>query len=476
MIYINVFLFLLYIVVTIASIVRVLMDNRQPERTSAWVLLLLFLPVVGFVLYFFFGQNTRKERLISGHSLDLLTKRGMLEFAEQRDLNVPQEHEALVRLFSQQNWALPFKNNTVDIFTNGYDYFCALLRDISRAKHHIHIDTYIFEDDPLGRIVADCLIDKARQGVKVRLIYDDVGCWHVKNRFFERMRQGGVEVYAFMPVRFPAFTSKVNYRNHRKLSVFDGKAGYIGGMNIALRYVRGNKGLGSWRDTHLRVEGNAVFGLQQAFLVDWYFVSSTLITDHAYYPNLQWKKPKNDCIMQVVTSSPISPWPDIMQGYVRILLSAKRYVYMETPYFLPTEPILFALRIAALAGVDVRLMVPMHSDAKLVEWASRTYVAETLASGVKVLLYKGGFNHSKLLVSDDSLSSVGSTNIDFRSFENNFEANAFIYDVQTAVRVRQIFESDSAHCVRLDDEMHAIRIPFLQRLWESLVRLLSPLL
>lgn len=463
-----------YVVVTLAAMVAVLMDNGQPAKTMAWIMVLIFLPVVGFVLYFFFGRNTRKERMISQRSLDQLTKRSMLEFAEQKDLKIPDEQEALVKLFTNQNWALPFKDNEVDIFTNGYDFFHSLLRDIGKAKHHVHIDSYIFNDDALGYMVADELIEKAQQGVEVRVIYDDVGCWNVKSDFFERMREAGIEVHAFMPVKFPAFTGKVNYRNHRKLCVVDGKTGYIGGMNIATRYIQGRSGQ-AWRDTHLRIRGGAVYGIQRAFLVDWYFVDRTLISNRRYYPDVS-EKIRNDCLIQIVTSSPISPWPDIMQGYVRILLQAKHYVYMETPYFLPTEPVMFAMRTAALAGVDVRLMIPYKTDAKLVEWASRSYVTQTVESGVKVYLYKAGFNHSKLLVSDDALCTVGSTNIDFRSFENNFESNAFIYDVQMARRLKEVFLQDVRESVLLEDVKDLGHQTFIQHLWESLVRLVSPLL
>ena len=371
MIYFHWIIFIVYVCVVLATMVTVLMDNRQPAKTMAWVLVLIFVPVVGFVLYFFFGRNTRRERYISEQSMDQLTKRSMLEFAEQQDLVLPEEHEALIKLFASQNWALPFKNNEARIYTDGYGFFSSLLRDIGAAEHHIHLETYIICDDPLGRLVADALADKARAGVEVRFIYDDVGCWNVPGSFFERMRSAGVDVHAFMPVKFPAFTGKVNYRNHRKLCVIDGKTGYIGGMNIAMRYIRGTKG-SAWRDTHLRISGGAVYGIQRAFLVDWYFVDRTLISNRCYYPAQPGGGVTNGCIMQVVTSSPVSQWPEMMQGYVRILLQAKRYVYMETPYFLPTEPVMFAMRTAALAGVDVRLMVPLHCDAKLVEWASRS--------------------------------------------------------------------------------------------------------
>ena len=465
---------MLYVAIMIPAIIHVLLDNRQPAKTMAWILVLAFMPFVGIIFYIFFGQNTRKERHISDRSMDQLTKRSMLEFVEQENLHLPANNKPLMNLFTNQNWAFPFKDNRVDIFTDGYEFICSLLYNIGKAQHHIHLDTYIFEDDALGYLVADALIDKAEQGVEIRVIYDDVGCWKVKDSFFERMRDAGIDVHAFMPVRFPAFTSKVNYRNHRKLCVIDGKVGFIGGMNIAKRYVKGT-GKQPWRDTHLRIEGGGVYALQRAFLIDWYFVDRTLITNRVYYPPVDIHI-NNSCLVQVVTSSPIAPWPDIMQGYVRILLQAQKYVYMETPYFLPTEPVLFAMRTAALAGVDIRLMIPRKADAKLVEWASHSYVMEAIEAGVKVYLYMGGFNHSKLLVSDDNLCTVGSTNIDFRSFENNFEANAFFYDEEMAQRIKAIYLKDESQSILVDDVSYFVKRPFMKRLFESIVRLLSPLL
>ena len=473
MIYVHWLFFVVYSIIIIITMVRVLMDNRQPAKTMAWMLVLMFIPFLGIILYIFFGQNTRKERKIWQQSLDQLTKRSMLEFVEQKDFNIPEEYRTISNLFMNQNLALPFKNNEVEIYTSGYDFFPSLLMEIGKAEHHIHIDTFIISDDPLGRIIADALIDKAKQGVEVRLIYDDVGSWRTPNSFFMRMRNEGIEVYAFMPVRFPAFTSRVNYRNHRKICVIDGEVGFIGGMNIARRYVQGTPKQ-SWRDTHVKLTGAAVYGLQRAFLVDWYFVSKVLITERSYYPEIIIGQ--NNSLVQVVTSSPTSLWPEIEQGYVRILTNAKHYVYMETPYFLPTDPILFAMRVAALSGVDVRLMIPYETDTKVVEWASRSYVIEASKAGVKILLYRKGFNHSKLLVSDDAMATIGSTNVDFRSFENDFEANAFFYDKKIALQVKEVFLADQKDSIDLDDVRRFIKKPFLQRLWESFVRLLSPLL
>lgn len=459
-------------IIVILTIVHVLMGNRLPAKTMAWVLVIYFVPVAGILLYIFFGIDTRKERLISARSLNQLGKRSMLNFVEQQALRLPEEHKQTIDLFINQNLSLPFKDNETDIYTDGHGFFAALLSAIGRATHHIHIDMYIFADDPLGCLVADALIDKARQGVEVRLIYDDVGCWNVPQRFFERMREEGIEVHPFLPVRFPSFTSKANYRNHRKIIVIDGVTGFTGGMNIALRYVKG-MGKQKWRDTMVKISGNGVYALQMVFLVDWYFVDRTLISNRKYYPPCTIT---NDCLAQIVTSSPASPYPEIMQGYLRVIMGARKYIYIETPYFIPTEPILFALKTAALGGIDVRLIVPMEADAKFVEWASRSYLREITKAGVKVYLYTAGFIHSKVLICDDSLSTCGSTNVDSRSFENNFEANAFFYDKATALQFKSIFLSDQESSVMFDKVAERMSPGFFARLWESLTRLLSPLL
>ena len=473
MIYIHWIVLVAYTVIAIVAMITVLMEHRQPAKTIAWVLVLSFLPLVGIVLYFFFGRRTRKNRHIWEKSLNQLTKRSMIEFAEQKQLELPEEHKELIQLFVNQNFALPFKNNETDVYVSGYEFFPALLAEISKATHHIHIVSYIIDDDPLGRLLRDALIDKARKGVEVRLLFDDVGSWKTPNRFFEQMREEGIEVHPFMPVRFPAFTGKVNYRNHRKIIVIDGKVGFIGGMNLAQRYVKGHKGI-MWRDTHVKISGAAVYGLQRAFLVDWFHADRTLITDRKYYPDTTITP--NNNLIQIVTSSPTNVWEELEQGYIKILLSAKRYVYMETPYFLPTEPIFFAMRTAALSGVDVRLMVSLKTDSKLVQMASRSYLTQTIQAGVKVICYEEGFNHTKLLVADDNVATIGSANIDFRSFENNFEANAFFYDKSMAQRIKDIFLTDETKCVPLEKIKEINHKSFIYRLWESIVRLLSPLL
>ena len=481
----NVILFTIWQVIAILAIIHVVLDNRQPAKTMAWALVIYILPIFGVIAYIFFGVNRRKERYISRRSMDMLTKRSMLEFVEQRHVQLPKTYRPIIELFKNQSFSLPFINKKADILTDGYQFFPSLLHDISCAKNHVHVEMYIFEDDALGRLVADALIAKARQGVEVRVIYDDVGCWRVKSRFFERMRKEGVDVEPFMPVHFPQFTSKANYRNHRKLVVIDGTVGYVGGMNIALRYVKGNPSRSTkkgkerpssqgvaWRDTMIRIEGAAVNSLQRAFLIDWYFVDRTLLSDRKYYT----KHDTEGALMQMATSGPVATYPEIMQGYVRTILAAKKYVYMETPYFLPTDSVFFAMKTAAASGVDVRVLIPRRCDARFVEWAGHSYLREATQAGIKIQLYEGGFLHSKLMVSDDAIATCGSTNVDFRSFENNFEGNMFIYDEKLSQRIKQVYLADEQLSVPLRSvpRLFAPKLP--ARLWDSLTRLLAPLL
>ena len=476
----NLILVIVYYIIVVLAVVHVVMDNRQPAKTMAWTLVIWFVPIVGIVFYLFFGVNTRKERMVSQRSLDELSKRSMLGFVEQQDLQLPDEYKPVIELFINQSLSLPFKGSEVEVYTDGYQFFPALLSAIAGAKNHIHLDMYIFEDDALGYLIADMLIDKAREGVEVRVIYDNVGCWSVKNEFFEHMREEGIEVVTFLPVRFPSFTSKVNYRNHRKLIVIDGVTGFMGGMNIALRYVKGTNGQ-PWRDTMVRMTGTGVYALQRTFLIDWYFADRTLLNDRKYYPNrIEAKKHgetmASGSLLQIVTSSPVVPYPEIMQGFVWVIHAAKRYVYIETPYFLPTESVLFALKTAAASGIDVRILAPIENDAWFAEWAGRSYLREAVEAGIKVNLYSAGFLHSKLMVCDDNISTCGSTNLDFRSFENNFEANAFFYGKDVALRMKQIFLNDEAQSVPLTSLPHRIRPKFMVRLAESFIRLLAPLM
>ena len=276
--------------------------------------------------------------------------------------------------------------------------------------------------------------------------------------FFDEMRGAGIEARSFLKVRFPLFTSKVNYRNHRKIVVIDGRVAYTGGMNIALRYMKGFP-WGIWRDTHIKIEGKAVYGLQTAFLTDWYVVDRTLITSSRYFPEVGIF---GKALIQIVTSDPVGEWRDIMQGLLIAISSSRKYFYIQTPYLLPTEPILMALKTAALAGVDVRIMIPARADTWITHLGSLSYLDDIMRAGVRIYLYQKGFLHSKLMVSDDTLSTVGSTNMDFRSFEHNFEVNAFMYDPSSALLLKGIFLQDQKDAILLQRKTW-IKRPWYQK-------------
>ncbi len=462
---------LVYLAVILFTIVIVLLDNRNPVKTMAWILVLVFLPVVGLAFYFFFGRNTRKERLISKKGFSRLSKRPMAEYQAQEALGDFTGRNQLIPFFHRVSNALPFEGNDVQVFTDGYSMYQELFRRIAKAKHHIHLEFYIFENDAVGRLLRDLLIDKAREGVSVRLLYDDVGCWDVNPMFYDEMLCEGIEVRSFLKVRFPQFTSKVNYRNHRKLAIIDGKVGFIGGMNIALRYLKGVP-WGVWRDTHICLKGKAVYGIQTAFLTDWFAVDRTLLTSAQYFPKMDTV---GTSVAQIVTSDPVGEWHDIMLGLVKAISCAQRYIYVETPYFLPTEQVMAAFQTAALSGVDVRLMIPKKADAFITHKGTMSYLDELMKSGVKVYFYRAGFLHSKLWVADDEWASVGSTNLDFRSFEHNFEANAFFYDEKTVCTMKEIFLEDMKKCMTLSQKIWDKR-SFKNKIVESVVRLLAPLL
>ena len=462
---------LLYLCLVVGTIVVVISGNRNPVKTIAWVLVLVFLPVVGLVLYFFIGQDQRRIRIINKKLYGRLMKKSRMQFIEQGQPPIPQEHARLISLFRDLCQAYPFDGNDITVYTRGSTMLQALLREMQQAHDHIHLESYIIEDDAIGRMIRDVLIERASRGVRVRLLYDDVGCWHVPQSFFERMKECGIEVYSFLKVRMPLFASRMNYRNHRKVIVVDGRVGFIGGMNLAERYVRGLP-WGNWRDTHLRIQGRAVYALQTTFLLDWYLMDRTLLTKSRYFPRIE---PQGTSLTQIVVSEPVGEWRGIMQGVCLALAQAQRYFYIQTPYFLPTEAVLVAMQTAALAGVDVRLMIPMRTDNRLTHIGSRSYLADVLRAGVKVYLYKKGFLHSKMMVADDVLCTVGSTNVDFRSFEHNFEANAFIYDAEVALQMREIFALDQRDSVQVFLK-NWMKRPWWKKALESVVRMLAPLL
>ncbi len=473
-------IFGLYMISMLFMIGVIMLENRSPLKTLSWILVLILVPIGGIILYVFFGQNFRKKKIIRRKGLkndDRIKSVAQTQgtsIQENTLFNSEQINDRKTNILLQLNNSdsVITTGNKVTLLNNGKVKFDHLLNDLKEAKNFIHLQYYILALDNIGNQVISLLKKKAKEGVEVRVIVDDVGSWDLKNGFLKSLRKDGVEIYSFLQVRFPSFTSKVNYRNHRKIVIIDGQKAYMGGINIADRYIYGTKKLGSWRDTHIKIEGDAVASLQAIFLIDWYFVSQKELIDSKYFPIII---PCGNKTVQISSSGPDSDWPAIMMGFIKLISTAKDYVYIATPYFMPNESVAMALKIAAMGGVDVRLLIPDKSDALFTKYSSRSYIREMIQAGVNVYLYKKGFVHSKVIVSDDIVSSIGSTNMDFRSFEQNFEITAFIYDSDFAKEVKNTFIEDFkySHYIQLKEWR---KRPLKQKIIESFARIFSPLL
>jgi cardiolipin synthase len=464
---------IVYVYTILTTILLLLMENRNPVKSIAWIVVLILLPIIGFIFYIFFGKNFRRKIVISRRSLQKVKKNSAavtdIELVPHTILS-PENRNLAVLAYNNCD-AFAYENNEITIFTDGNTLYDDIFEVIENARHHIHLEYYIFLSDEIGRKLIDILIRKVKEGVAVRIIIDDVGSWGIKKSAIRDMQHAGIEVMSFLKVGLPFLSSKVNYRNHRKILIVDGLIGYTGGINIADRYIKGLK-WGKWRDTHIKIEGSGVHGLQKTFLTDWYFVNRKLISDAVFFPI---PDRTGNSLVQIITSGPNSSWHSVMQVYFMAIVRAKEYVYIQTPYFLPTESIITALQTAALSGVDVRVVLPKRSDARFTLTSSYSYMDEMLNAGVKMYFYQPGFLHSKTIVIDDKISTIGSTNMDFRSFEQNFEVNALIFDPDVAIKMRKIFEQDIADSLRVNPKTWKKR-PVKERLKESIARLFSPLL
>lgn len=464
-----------YALTIVGIIVVVLSENRSPVKSLAWVTVLLLLPAVGIVLYLFFGRSIKNTRMISRRN-----RRRLRRHEEQgkkmrvNRLDVSDESRHLIKLTRSLQGSLPYSGNDVRVFSSGRDKIDSLLADIDEAREFINMQYYIIDDDETGTRLKDTLVHKAKQGITVRIIYDHVGSYRTRKSFFRELTESGVQAYPFFKVVFPPFGTRINWRNHRKICIIDGKVGYIGGMNIADRYITGGKTFASWRDTHIRIFGPAVASLEFSFAVDWNFMGLPLIEDHMPAASEFGQLPDNN-IMQLLTSGPTSQWTSIALLFTRAIASAKKRVYIQTPYFLPTEGLLRTLISAALTGVDVRIMLPVKSDSRLLTSASASYITECLKSGMKIYFYNGGMLHAKTMIVDDEFVSIGSTNFDFRSFEHNFEANMQVYSEKFNTLMTEIFISDLEKCDRVVQSEWRRR-PLLKKGEESLMRLFSPIL
>lgn len=458
--------------VTIISIIGiVLSENRNPLKSLAWITVLLMFPIGGIVLYIFFGRSIKNQHMISRRNKRRLRQSFDPSAFVKTPSYLPEHLRQLVELGRSLCDARYLPGNRITIFHNGTDKFESLFRDIANAQKYIHLQYYIIEDDELGCRLKDCLIERAKAGVKIRVIYDHIGSLRVKKCFFRQMQEAGIEVYPFFRVAFPPFATRINWRNHRKICVIDGKIGYVGGMNVANRYVNGGN-FARWRDTHMRVSGSGVAALQYSFAVDWSFMGHELLEVPV---NFEISADEDAAGMQLLTSGPTSEWSNISMLMLKAIGNAKNRVYIQTPYFLPTESMLRALQAAALAKVDVRVMIPRYSDSAILTYASYSYVLECLRAGIKIYLYNGGMLHSKTMMIDEDFSSIGSANIDFRSFEHNFESTMFIYSRESNAELVGQFMDDLSYSERINLSAWKNRSKF-QKAKESILRLLSPVL
>jgi cardiolipin synthase A/B len=470
----------LYLLTILSICLMIVFENRSPVKTLSWVLVVLLVPFLGIFFYIFFGQTYRKEKIFSKKSV--LDLEQLTNYAAIQVNSLPErmmcESEAirgkvhLMKLMLNNNKSALTEFNKIELLLDGSNTFPAMLDAMDKAKNFINMEFYRFESDILGNKFCDTLMRKAREGIKVRIIYDDVGSWNIKNKIISQMQECGVEIFPFMPVRFPWLTNKINFRNHRKIVVVDGIKGFVGGLNIADKYLHGLRGIGNWRDTHLVVTGEAVATLNSVFLVDWYFVSDILLSDDPGH--FDFEKIPDRCWIQMASSGPDSDWANIMQVYFSAIATARKSIFISTPYFSPDEGILTAMKTASLSGVDVRVILPDKSDSIVAHWNTRSYVDELLDAGIKIYLYNKGFNHSKYILVDNVFASVGSANVDMRSFELNFEVAALIYNEDFASELLKVFNDDAANSTLVEPDKWANRKRTV-RVKESLSRIFGPL-
>lgn len=471
------YLFLLNIVL---ALFVVGFERRKPTATLSWLLVMLFLPGIGFIFYLFLGQDLRKERLFyikEGEERELYPlvqqqdeylHNNQLTFNDERINN----YKNIIHL-NLNNQALLTQDNSVEVFENGNELYKELMDALEQAEKYIHLEYYIIRNDCLGRTILELLTRKAHTGVEVKLLYDGMGCMHLPRNFFRSLINAGGKTACFFPPLLPYINLRINYRNHRKICLIDGKEGFVGGFNIGDEYLGNSKEFGFWRDTHIRIKGSALDELELRFLLDWRYAShDNFIADTKYFPS---RTQQGNTGIQIVSSGPDSKWSSIKNGYFKMISSARRNIYLQTPYFVPDNSILEALKIAALSGIEVLLIIPGKPDHFFVHWASFSYVGELLEAGVRCFTYNRGFIHSKLIVIDGLVSTVGTANLDIRSFELNFEVNAFIFDEKVSQKVEAAFINDLEDCTEITMKDYMSR-SFSVRTKEAFCRLLSPLL
>lgn len=449
----------------------IFLEEKNPDRTIAWLVVLILLPVVGFVLYLFFGPDIRGR----GYFRRLKRKKRRIRQegtpqhgGDRKEIMSGSPEQKTALMLSKSARALLTTENSVKMLLNGEETFSAITCALSRAEKYIHMEYYSIANDTIGNTIKDILIKKAGEGVRVNVIFDSVGSWDLGTRYVVALKNAGVRVHSFLPVSFPRLRRELNFRNHRKIAVIDGRIGFMGGLNIGDMYITGEPSIGFWRDTHIELTGPAVSCLDDIFRADWTFCDKKPLEEHAPVP----APPAGKVPVQIAASGPDNNWKSILQGYFSLITNARKSVWLCTPYFVPGEPLMTALAVAAMSGVDVRVMIPHKTDHAIVYWASLSNVEELLKAGVKVYRYEKGFIHSKILIADGSSVSVGTANLDARSLEINFEVQAFIYDASVARDFIRAYENDMEESSQF--RLHEwLRRPFRQKVLESAGRLWS---
>ncbi|MFH4909864.1 cardiolipin synthase [Staphylococcus cohnii] len=458
-------------------------DRRDATATWAWLFLLFVVPILGFVIYIFFGRAVRKKREQGFHhnQIDDMKERMKTQLSDatnkinHSDYRLVKKHADIVNtLLTKEPTFLSYDNN-VDIYTDGHALFDQMKEDLRNAKSYIHLEYYVLKLDKLGSEIVDILQQKAEEGLEVKILYDAVGSKTVHKSKFKKFQEAGGQVEAFFQAKIPLVNFRLNNRNHRKILVIDGMTGYVGGFNIGDEYLGLDENFGYWRDTHLRVKGDGVDALQLSFIHDWNSQShrEQLEFNDKYFPDNA--KQGGDVPMQIALSAPSDNWHQIEFGYMKMIMNAKKSIYMHSPYFIPDKGYINALRIAAKAGVDVRLIIPNKPDHIFVYWATITSVAQLIRDGVKVYTYENGFIHSKMMIIDDEVASVGSSNMDIRSFELNFEINAFMYDENIVKELKAAFIEDMKVSKELTEERYEQRSNWI-KFKQAIAKLASPIL
>lgn len=469
---------LIIFIFQIATILIV--EYRHPSKTVAWLLILFCFPVIGFAVYYFVAQDYKNRRKVRKKGTHLFRKRKKSIWQNSSIITRPfqsnnselRKESRLFRLLSHLSESPISGCNDTVVLTNGEATYEAMFKAMEKAEHHIHLEFYIFRGDRIGTQFQQLLLKKAREGVKVRIIVDGLGSYGLNARFVKPLRDSGIEFHSFLPPLFALYHRKVNFRNHRKILVVDGKIGFVGGINIGDEYLGKDKKLGFWRDTQIQVQGDAVYFLQNTFINDWFVVSNKELDDPELYPKHVCQGSEQ---VQMIASGPDSRWDAIQEMFFGAISVGKQRIYIQTPYFIPDLSIFTALKTAAVSKVDVRVIIPGVNDSKLVNLATLSYVEELMQAGVRFYQYQKGFMHAKVVIVDQMLASVGTANMDMRSLFSNFELNAVLFERSTIERLYADFEQD------LKDSKEIILKEFEQRsrtqkIKEMLARMLSPLL